>query len=393
MLLLVSLACSTRTMADTLILSDRLVYGRLVSIGLADVTFATQCGPTQKFPRSAVQQVQRNGSCKPKPIRPSSAGGDLCRDVPLELTEVQLRDPVQTFDVSEFAMFGGRIHLRSADGATQFHGSDKRFVSMRRSLVCRNEVRDIASLPGFCKEDTQHAINFGSDALFPNRILTRGISFYLEDDRGSGIDRSDQNAIEIRLAFGNAVTQWMGALQDLGNDLPTAVRPVLNAMISHSPNGYTMLAPPQVVQVGCRDTAMFVVRFVADSAKSMVIDGRVKAARAELKGRTIWINGKTYPCWKADLTQNLWLPQQSLANQACANLTPIIAHELGHAFGLVGHQNLPGASIMDTSLRIAYPTHADALSLANILLQPTTGSAAGRMDMDAAGVELIQPRR
>ena len=388
--MLLAVLATAPASADTLVLGDRLVYGRLVAINTTNVRFAPSCGAEQDFPRGDVKQVERNDTCQPRPISPYSAGGEVCPTAPLSLYEVELKAPRARFLVSDAALANGRLHLRSVDRLTAYHGSDTRFVGMARGLHCREGVTATPAIPGFCTESVPWAVNYGPEPVFDNRILTRGLSFYLEDGAGEAIAPDDQRSLQVREAFGNAVTEWMASLQDLRDDLPAAARAALDGMQSRS-NHYVLLTPPQVVRVGCRDTASFVVRYVTDSAAPLTVDGHVKAARAQVEGRTLWINGTTYPCWRASLTTDLYLPRAGAGQPECLNLTPILVHELGHAFGLPGHRDDPAApSIMDSVIQPALtrPTHTDALALAQILLAAIAGAPPGRLDADGPGVEV-----
>jgi hypothetical protein len=378
-------------LADTLVLGDRLIYGRLVAIKTTSVRFAPNCGGEQDFPRVEVKQVERNGACQPRPIRPYSAGGEVCPTPPLSLYEIEMKTPKLKFLVSDVVVAGGKLHLRSVDGLTAYHGSDTRFVGMAKVIHCREGVAETPAVPGFCMENVPWAVNYGPEPVFDNRILTRGLSFYLEDDRGKVIAPDDQRSIEVRNAFGNAVTQWMGALQDLGPDLPQGARMAINGMQTRSAGGYVLLTPPQVVRLGCRENASFVVRYVSRSASPLTVDGHVKAARAQVEGRTMWINGSTYPCWRAEVTSELYFARPDPSKPQCLNLTPVLVHELGHAFGLAGHRDVDGtASIMDSVINpgLTRPTRADALALAQILLASVSGAPAGRLDADGPGVEV-----
>lgn len=377
--------------ADTLELRDRLVFGKLIAIQSDGVRFAPACGAEQIFEVSDIKQIERNGSCKPKPIRPYSAGGALCASAPLALVELRLRSPKQVLLVSEASLANGRLHVRSADGLMAYHGPATRFAAMAKGLHCREGLAPTPKIAGFCVENVPWAVNFGPEPVFDNRILTRGLSFYLEDDFAMPIAPDDPRSIQVRDAFGNALAQWMGALQDLGSELPAPAHVVVESMISRSANGYTLMTPPQVVRVGCRDSASFVVRYVGRSAVPMTVNGHVKAARAQVEGRTMWINGVTYPCWRAALTGELYFAKTAMDEAQCLNLTPILVHELGHAFGLAGHRDDPAApSIMDSVVQpaVTRPTKTDAQALTAILLAAVTGAPPGRLDDDGPGVEV-----
>lgn len=390
-LAMVAALVSPPASADTLVLSDRLVFGRLIAVGSADIRFAPDCGAEQLFPRGDVKRVERNDACRPKPIRPYSAGGQICPTAPLTLYEVQLKSPNERILVSDAILANGRLHLRSVDGLTAYHGPDGRFVGLTRGQYCREGIAETPPIPDFCTEAVPWAANYGPEPVFDNRILTRGVSFYLEDEHGRPIAPDDPRSIEIRNGFGNAVMQWIGALRDLGPDLPPAARPAIGGMESRSTNGYVLLIPPQVVRVGCPDTASFVVRYLTSDAGPLTVDGQIKAARAQVEGRTVWINGATYPCWRAALTGELFFPQENEGGPRCVNLTPILLHELGHAFGLTGHKDDPAhPSIMNSTIDpgLTGPKREDALALAHVLLTTITGAPAGRLDADGSGVAI-----
>jgi hypothetical protein len=390
-LTLSSAVCGSAS-ADTLVMGDRLVFGKLIAIGPEAVTFSPACGPPRSFAKAEVRRVVRNSACKPRPIRPYSAGGEICPDSPIALYEVSLRSPSTKVLVGDVQISNGKLHLKSPDGLVSAHGPAARLVSITRGLFCRASVPPFPGLPNFCREDAQFAINFGPEPLFANRILTRGLSFHLTDDAGLAMPMDDPRGAQVREAFGNAITIWMAALQDLGPELPEAARPAVEAMISRSGSRrYTLLTPPQVVRVGCPDSASFIVRWLSNDARPMTFAGHVKAARAQVEGRTIWINGVTYGCWRASLDQKLSFPAEQPSGPVCYNLTTVLTHEVGHALGLAGHLDRPGVhSIMDSSLwpDATWPSTADALALAAVLAKPIQGAPAGRLDADGLGVEL-----
>jgi hypothetical protein len=107
------------------------------------------------------------------------------------------------------------------------------------------------------------------------------------------------------------------------------------------------------------------------------------------------INGYTYRCWKADFRHAVFLDPDPVTSTSCYNLVPILAHELGHAFGLAGHRDdLAKPLIMDSIIRdqVAVPTVSDADDLIAILSQPIQGAPPGRIDADGPGVEIAPTR-
>ena len=384
---------ASRAAADALSLAESTVYGKIIAVRASSVEFAPACGAAHAtYPRDQVRQIELNSSCKPKPVVPSSGGIGLCDDAQ-SLYEVELADGTKV-DAADYQLDDKRVHVRSVDGLTTWHGDRSRVRRVTRRLVCRSTLTEPGDLRGFCREQVQFAVNFGPEPVFGNRILTRGLSFFLEDETGKPVSTNDPAGPMIREALGTALTEWMGALQDRSTALPPEGQAALAGMISTSKGGYRLLTPPQVVQVGCLDTASFVIRYAFKDQRGLIVNGDTKAARAELKGRTIWINGVAYPCWKASAKAEIHLDEAAVppTSGRCYNLVPILVHELGHAFGLTGHRDLARASIMDSQIRPAAlrPTADDADDLIQILLRPIAGAPAGRLDADGLGVSLAR---
>lgn len=92
--------------------------------------------------------------------------------------------------------------------------------------------------------------------MFNNRILARGLSFYLEDDHRQPIAPENTRSQEVRNALGNAVTQWMGALQDLEPDLTALARaafaePVAGPLCAYDVHAGRAGRPPRPPRSSC----------------------------------------------------------------------------------------------------------------------------------------------
>jgi len=378
--------------ADTLILAESTLYGHVVSVGPDNVVMMPGCTePTQTIRKADVQRIILDTQCEPHPIEPYSAGVGLCPGPTRSVIELRFAGPPSTVLASDFQIKGSRLHFVSADGTLQSHGPIQALVSATRSTLCAESLVAGTAPESFCTEGRAWAVNFGSEPLLGNTILTRGISFYLEDDNGKPISDPTIGTM-IRSAFGTAMTGWIGALNQNREQMPAPVIEVLDHLISRSSH-FALLLPPQVVEMGCPDTAMFVIRFATHSEAGLVDANGLdrKAARAEVAGRTVLINGVHYPCWVASAEDRLQLDDQGVTHAQCINLSPVLVHELGHAFGISGHLDDPQhRSIMDSTLTPALlrPTSDDARNLAQVLMQPIAGAPAGRLDADALGVSI-----
>lgn len=391
--LLASALCSPGH-ADSVVLDDSVAYGRILQIGPKEIAFAPGCKGEEKLLKADVRRIIFDDTCLPHDIVPYSAGGGLCK-APINVNELKFVAPDTRYLASDYQLQGGRVHFVSPDGSLVTHGPAARLKSITRHLVCPTDVSTPPADADFCSEQQQWAVHFSYTPVLGNTILTEGVSFYLEDERGNAFEDTGNLGGIIRDAFGTAITVWMAALQDRSAKLPAQVRDAVEkTMVSRSSGGMTLLTPPQVIRLTCPDNATFVVRYASTDETQLVNpDGSDrKAARAQVEGRTILINGVWYRCWKAQPQATLYLDPETPGGPDCYNLVPILVHELGHAFGLAGHiDDEKHPSIMDSSIRpgLLRPTPEDADALAQILLKPIKGSKAGRLDADGMGVAIL----
>jgi hypothetical protein len=145
----------------------------------------------------------------------------------------------------------------------------------------------------------------------------------------------------------------------------------------HCSASYCMLVPPQVVRNYCRSTSMFVVKWV--SARGGAFDGSesIFLAKAAVQGRTMLVNAVNYG-FDVKLGQGVKLPDGRF------NLISVVAHELGHAFGLSDIYD-GSMSIMagDAGHMSKEPTDDDARRLAAVLEREIKGQPPGVIDLSA----------
>jgi hypothetical protein len=172
---------------------------------------------------------------------------------------------------------------------------------------------------------------------------------------------------------------WMAALDHIKSTLSPDLQAYLTKIKGCSPGGYCLLTPPQVVEVRCPSSALFIVRWVTTASEVAFLDTDV--AKARMQGRTVLINADTH-VFRSDLAM------QQIKEVSTINLITVMAHELGHSFGLIHSKQVPSIMAPSLSLLARQPTDDDAAAFAGLLEQSIQGGPAGEFNAsDCAGLE------
>ena len=118
---------------------------------------------------------------------------------------------------------------------------------------------------------------------------------------------------------------------------------------------------------------MFLVEWVSKVTDIFTASESNYVAKAHLEGRTVFVNARNRS-FRSDLVM------RKVKENNTVNLATILAHELGHAFGL--KDEATGISIMSSNMKnIAFePTTEDALRLVSILKKNIQGAKAGEFN-------------
>jgi hypothetical protein len=232
------------------------------------------------------------------------------------------------------------------------------------------------------------------EPVYNNKIFTRGFTFFLEaaGDSATMFPRDEDYkklSGNIERAFQSAVLLWMQSLNQIKTELEPAMVAYIESLISRS-NSFQLLTPPPVLQVVCRQNAMFVVR-VFLAVGEQFPDSAETLAKAQIAGRTILLNGRsTQQGRNRVLVWDLAMREVKVGDRV--NLIATMAHELGHAFGLHHRQDRTKSIMNPPFYLLARPSKVDARALASVLRANIEGGRPGELDPTMCdGLTVLEP--
>ncbi len=360
--------------ADVVVGETTVTYGTVVSATAGQVNVRIGCSGEGTTPIrwDEIRSIVFDSECREHEVNPPSAGLLPCTQARIAAFRIYPGGGQPVLYAGGIQLQGdlARIALLSDEGTLT--GPRQSLSSLARLRVCPTELTEAPPPAAFCFEPVQRAVNWSLDPAMPNTVFTRGFAVYLET-RPAGA-RAPQ--LDIRGALGTALTVWISGLLKYKEKLGPTVGAFLQSTVSRS-TSFTLLTPPQVIQVKCRENASMIVRVSAARGGDFAAADSGYLAKAQIEGRTVLLNA-------ADHRFTYALNRR--VNQGEYDLIWVMSHELGHSFGLPDeYLGADVPSIMNPDTRPPEITERDAVSLARSLEKSVKGTTPGYFNATRCG--------
>ncbi len=361
--------------ADVIVGTSDLLYGHIAAISSEGVQIATGCqaGSPTFIKWDQIRSVVFDDNCQPHNVNPPSAGLLPCNEQRQSLFRVySATDDSSTYGTG-VKLRGDKLQVALPSTRGLIVGAKTGVSAIARQQVCPSSLAQQAtSLPGFCLEPFQVAVNWSLEPAMPNTVFSRGFALFVERLP----PQSDGPELDSRGAMQTALTVWTSGLLKYRKELGPEVNAFLAKSVSRSEH-FMLLVAPQVIKIACQDNANLIVRLSFARGGDFSRSDADYLAKSQIEGRTVLINA-------ADHKFSYSLSRKT--EPGAFDLVTVFAHELGHSFGLPDKYLGPSiASIMNPDKLAPECTEEDAKDLAKALAKSLQGTSAGYFNATQCG--------
>ena len=372
------LAATSVAHADLIDTGTETYYGHVVQIANGELLFDQACqhGSRHSVDLKSVERVELNSKCTKYASAHPAAGLVACAKPLLDVWGLRFGGYADPIFATAFVLHTDRtFQAELALGSGMLTGTATHLRSAVRTKACPDDVKPLTTSPaGTCFEPRQWAANWAPQQVYNNAIFTKGFALRIEhvDAQGRPAPQDADAATDIREAMGTALTHWASTLQRHKELLDDSLRQYLASILSCSTGGMCLLTPPQVIQVACPASAMFVIQVHHEHDAAFTTAERSYVAKAQVEGRTIFVNAADFH-FRSDNRMTVFLADHKV------NLVTVLTHELGHAFGLSHREGDPN-SVMSPANPAASPSADDARAFIAALKRSVEGAKPGSLD-------------
>jgi hypothetical protein len=268
-----------------------------------------------------VRSIVFDGECHEHEITPPTAGLLPCSQARVPAFKIYTPGDQPAIYATGFQLQDKLVRIALPNNQGSLAGAQQNVSALARVQACPTEFAPPAAHPSsFCFEPVQFAVNWSLDPAMPNTVFTRGFAVFVQ----TLPEHTTAQALDIRGALGTALTVWTSGLLKYKDKLGPTVASYLQTTVSRS-SSFVLLTPPQVIQVVCKENASLIVRVSAARGGDFPKADSDYLAKSQIEGRTVLLNEADHK-FEYTLTRKV--------DPGDYDLIWVLAHELGHSFGL-----------------------------------------------------------
>lgn len=368
---------------DVIVRDTALSYGTVVSATTSGINIRIGCdnGTITPIPWDQIRSIVFDTKCREHDVTRPTAGLLPCSQARVLAFKIYPAADQAAIYGMGFQMQDGLVRIALPDNQGSLSGPRLGISALARVQACPTELNPpVSRPPSFCFEPVQFAVNFSLTPAMPNTVFTRGFAVFVQNLP----EHAASQPADIRGALGAALTVWTSGLVKYRDKLGPQIGAYLQTAVSRS-SSVTLLTPPQVIQVMCKENASLIVRVSAARGGDFRAADSDYLAKSQIEGRTVLLNEADHK-FAYTLTRKV--------NGGDYDLIWVMAHELGHSFGLRDEYLGPNEpSIMNPDTSPLEITERDALALGRALEKSIQGTNPGFFNATQCGGLLVSRTR